>query len=71
MHHKRKRPKSRRSGCLLCKPHKHQGWSKDKRLLPRDHRQAERYPGCGRCTVVDCEGWCGVGGYFPVLTEEE
>lgn len=22
MHHKRKRPKSRRSGCLFCKPHK-------------------------------------------------
>jgi hypothetical protein len=22
MHHKRGRPKDRRSGCLLCKPHK-------------------------------------------------
>lgn len=22
MHHKRRRPKSRRSGCLFCKPHK-------------------------------------------------
>ena len=22
MHHKRKRPKDRRAGCLLCKPHK-------------------------------------------------
>lgn len=22
MHHKRKRPKHRRSGCLLCKPYK-------------------------------------------------
>jgi hypothetical protein len=22
MHHKRKRPKARRAGCLLCKPHK-------------------------------------------------
>jgi len=22
MHHKRKRPKSRRAGCALCKPHK-------------------------------------------------
>lgn len=22
MHHKRKRPKNRRSGCLMCKPHK-------------------------------------------------
>ena len=22
MHHKRRRPKDRRAGCLLCKPHK-------------------------------------------------
>jgi hypothetical protein len=25
MNHKRKGPKSTRSGCLLCKPHKRQG----------------------------------------------
>lgn len=25
MNHKRRRPKSRRSGCLLCKPHKGNG----------------------------------------------
>jgi hypothetical protein len=25
MHHKRKRPKSTRAGCLMCKPHKRQG----------------------------------------------
>lgn len=25
MHHKRKKPKSSRSGCLMCKPHKRQG----------------------------------------------
>lgn len=25
MNHKRKRPKSRRAGCLLCKPYKMQG----------------------------------------------
>lgn len=24
MHHKRKKPKNQRSGCLYCKPHKHQ-----------------------------------------------
>lgn len=24
-HHKRKRPKNRRGGCLLCKPHKANG----------------------------------------------
>lgn len=27
MHHKRKRPKSTRAGCLLCKPHKRQGFA--------------------------------------------
>lgn len=25
MHFKRKRPKSTRAGCLMCKPHKRQG----------------------------------------------
>ncbi len=25
MHHKRKRPKNSRAGCLLCKPHKMNG----------------------------------------------
>jgi hypothetical protein len=25
MNHKRRRPKSTRAGCLLCKPHKRQG----------------------------------------------
>ena len=25
MHHKRKRPKDRRAGCLMCKPHKANG----------------------------------------------
>lgn len=29
--HKRRRPKSRRSGCLMCKPWKHQRCSKAKR----------------------------------------
>lgn len=28
MHHKRGRPKNRRSGCLLCKPHKANGVGK-------------------------------------------
>lgn len=44
MNHKRKGPKSTRSGCLMCKPHKHQafkhqlkaidrrGWQQDERL---------------------------------------
>ena len=28
MHHKRKRARHRRAGCLLCKPHKRSGWPK-------------------------------------------
>lgn len=28
MHHKRGRPKNARAGCLLCKPHKMNGWNK-------------------------------------------
>ncbi len=31
MNFKRKRPKSGRAGCLLCKPHKRQGWSHARR----------------------------------------
>lgn len=27
MSHKRRRPKSSRAGCLMCKHHKHQGFS--------------------------------------------
>ncbi len=42
-HFKRKRPKSRRAGCLLCKPHK-ANWLKDSlhALKPRDRRELER-----------------------------
>ena len=29
MNHKKKRPKNRRAGCLLCKPNKMNGWNKD------------------------------------------
>ena len=28
MNHKRKRPKNRRAGCLMCKPHKMNGYGK-------------------------------------------
>ena len=28
MHHKRKKPKNSRSGCLMCKANKINGWSK-------------------------------------------
>ena len=32
MNHKRGRPKNRRSGCLMCKPNKMNGWNKNKQL---------------------------------------
>lgn len=32
MNHKRKRPKNRRAGCLMCKPNKQAMWPKHKRL---------------------------------------
>ncbi len=31
MNHKRKGPKSTRAGCLLCKPHKRQGFKRSER----------------------------------------
>lgn len=34
MNHKRRRPKSRRAGCLYCKPHKHERRAK----VPRGKR---------------------------------
>jgi hypothetical protein len=42
MHHKRKRPKSRRAGCLLCKPHKANGCCADhKNMRFGDRRRYE------------------------------
>jgi hypothetical protein len=41
MHHKRKRPKSGRAGCLLCKPHKRPGSCLHGRAKPSDRRRAE------------------------------
>lgn len=37
-HHKRRRPKNRRGGCLFCKPHKRNG----ARLADRDPLNARR-----------------------------
>ena len=50
MNHKRKRPKSTRAGCLLCKPHKRQGCKhgnpteqeKRARVNEREQRDAAR-----------------------------
>ena len=53
-HHKRKGPKSTRSGCLLCKPHKRQGVDtpKQQELAARlDEKEQTLYYSCGcsRC----------------------
>ena len=46
VHHKRKRPKHRRSGCLLCKPHKLTANVKSRRRLSlRDSLSHERAAG--------------------------
>lgn len=49
MHHKRRRPKNRRAGCLFCKPHKANGTkgTEGARRLPErrarfDEREAGR-----------------------------
>ena len=41
-HHKRKGPKSTRSGCLLCKPHKRQGAKHNLSHRDRAHIEAAR-----------------------------
>jgi len=40
MNHKRKRPKNRRAGCLLCKPHK-RNKAKDRKTI--QERRQESY----------------------------
>ena len=41
MHHKRKRPKSRRAGCLMCKPWKVNGFATQRKDGERfsDHKR--------------------------------
>ncbi|PZR89886.1 MAG: hypothetical protein DI537_20215 [Stutzerimonas stutzeri] len=52
MNHKRKRPKSARAGCLLCKPHKANGCCADHKNMQHGNRR--RYEG-GR-EQLRCEG---------------
>lgn len=40
MNHKRRRPKNRRAGCLLCKPHKANGAKGREASLPARERRA-------------------------------
>ena len=42
MNHKRKRSKSRRAGCLLCKPHKLPA-SKRRLVAAAERRQLDRF----------------------------
>jgi hypothetical protein len=45
MHHKRKRSKKQRAGCLLCKPHKMNGVrnsKNDQNMRARDKKQLDR-----------------------------
>jgi hypothetical protein len=41
MHHKRGRPKNRRAGCLMCKPHKANG-AKGRGMRARDVAAVQR-----------------------------
>ncbi|CAN5709858.1 hypothetical protein BH23GEM9_BH23GEM9_17600 [soil metagenome] len=40
MNHKRRRPKDRRAGCLLCKPHKSNGQKGREEAQTRQERRA-------------------------------
>lgn len=40
-HHKRKRPKHQRAGCLLCKPQKDERGAKIERLRASDRRKLQ------------------------------
>jgi hypothetical protein len=52
MNHKRKRPKSARAGCLLCKPHKANGCCPaHKKMRFGDRRRFE-----AGCDQMRCEG---------------
>lgn len=44
MHHKRKRPKNRRAGCLMCKPWKVNGFATERAEGERwgDHRRRQQ-----------------------------
>jgi len=42
MHHKRRRPKNRRGGCLMCKSHKMNGAGKNRRAAERRRLDAAK-----------------------------
>lgn len=54
MNHKRKRPKSTRAGCLLCKPHKRQGaCAHDVNMRHGNRRRFEAGTDQLRCVEVE------------------
>ncbi len=54
-HHKRRRAKNQRSGCIFCKPHKQNGWSpfRDPKRTDRQTWEAREKEREGRKEVND------------------
>ena len=52
-HHKRKRRKDARAGCLLCKPHKSNGFKGTKMAKRRQERRADEY----QAAAIQQIGW--------------
>lgn len=76
--HKRKGPKSNRSGCMLCKPHKHQGMKKsynnqiiqEKKAIMDEKEQIEEDYGAAAVLYFD-NAHDGPGWYFYDLCYPE
>lgn len=49
MHHKRKRPKNRRAGCLMCKSHKMNGAKVCWKLKASERRRLQDKPSDDSC----------------------
>ena len=54
-HHKRRRPKNRRAGCLLCKPYKANGVCLIHRMRFSDRRRLAAAE-CLRCEDASTQG---------------
>ena len=58
MHHKRKRPKNSRAGCLMCKHWKVNGAPADTQLKPSENRQIQDDEPRPRRQRADRRRWC-------------
>ena len=56
MHHKRRKPKNARAGCLLCKPHKANGVGEIKKTV-----QERRQPPIEKLLQEHYDRWRGFG----------